>query len=103
MIDIPTQLIHLRAELIEQKHAPLMWRLGFKGWRLGMSSHFLYSFGAKMARWFMKIGSRDGWKSRLPFNGAIWTAHRDIPVMPKKPFHKRWADLQRELESEDGN
>ncbi len=101
-IDIPTHLIHLREELVQQGKAPLMWKLGFKGWRLGMSSSLLYRIGARFGRLYMKIGSRDGWRSKLPMDGALWTEHRDIPVMPV-PFHKRWAALQRELNGGNHN
>ncbi|MBI4578221.1 MAG: iron-sulfur cluster-binding protein [Planctomycetes bacterium] len=98
-IDLPTQLIHLRSDVNKDGHSPLSWRLGFKGWKLGMSSGLLYRLGATFGRWFMKIGARDGWKHKLPATGGIWTRYRDVPVMPK-PFHKRWADLQKELDEE---
>lgn len=99
-IDLPTQLIHLRQDVIKDGHSPLTWKLGFKGWRLGMSSSFLYRMGAMFGRMFMKLGSRDGWKSSMPSTGSIWTRYRDLPVMPK-PFHKRWDDLQKELRDGD--
>lgn len=101
-IDLPTQLIHLRNDVIHKGKAPLSWKLGFKGWRLGMSSTFLYRMGAMMGRWFMRIGSRDGWKHKMPSTGGIWTRYRDLPVMPE-PFHKRWDRLQKELEQAGGN
>ncbi len=96
-IDLPTQLIHLRRDVIKDGHSPLSWKLGFKGWRLGMSSGLLYRVGARFGRLFMKLGARNGWKRKLPATGGIWTTYRDIPVMPK-PFHRRWEDLQKELE-----
>ncbi|HOA74262.1 MAG TPA: LutB/LldF family L-lactate oxidation iron-sulfur protein [Phycisphaerae bacterium] len=99
-IDLPTQLIHLRQDVIKAGHAPLSWKLGFKGWKLGMSSSFLYRMGARMGRVFMKLGARDGWKRKLPATGAIWTRYRDIPTMPK-PFHSRWDELQKEIEQEN--
>jgi L-lactate dehydrogenase complex protein LldF len=96
-IDLPTHLIHLREDIIKDGHAPLSWKLGFMGWKLGMSSGLLYRVGSMFGRWFMKLGARDGWKRKLPSMGGIWTTYRDIPAMPK-PFHKRWDDLKRGLE-----
>lgn len=102
-IDIPQMLIEMRHDLLKQGRAPFSFKMGFKFWRMAMHSHFLYSSGAKMGRWFMGIGSKNGWQSKLPFNGAAWTAHRDMPLPVAKPFHKRWAKLQQELRDEDGH
>jgi len=101
-IDIPTHLIRLREELVRRGRSPLAFRLGFKGWRLGMSSRWLYRWGAMKARWFMWLVSRNGWCRWMPSTGGVWTRHRDLPVMPARPFRARWAALQKELESEDG-
>jgi len=65
-----------------------------------MGSKFLYRWGAKLARLYMKIGSRGGWRSRLPADGAKWTAHRDFPLPAARPFHARWNELKRELDAD---
>jgi L-lactate dehydrogenase complex protein LldF len=98
-IDLPMYLIHLRNDAIKEGHAPLSWRLGFKGWRVGMGSGWLYRVGAMFGRLFMKLGAHSGWKRKLPSTGGIWTRYRDIPTMPK-PFHKRWQGLRKELDEE---
>lgn len=98
-IDLPTHLIHLRQDVIKDGKGSLSWKLGFFGWRIGMSSGLLYRMGSMMGRLFMKLGARDGWKSKLPALGGIWTRYRDIPTMPK-PFHQRWDSLQKELEED---
>lgn len=97
-IDIPTMLLRMRNDLLKQGYIPLFYRLGFKGWRIGMGSRFLYRFGAKLARMFMSPGARDNWKRRLPGPMKGWTDHRDLPLPAKRPFHARWAELSRELE-----
>jgi L-lactate dehydrogenase complex protein LldF len=101
-IDIPTFLLRMRNDLLKMGRMPFMWRIGFKFWRMGMSSKFLYHWGAKFARWFMAIGSHDGWQSKLPADGAGWTDHRDFPLPAKRPFHARWAELQKQLDAEEG-
>lgn len=101
-IDIPTFLLEMRNDLLKQGHMPLTWRLGFKMWRLGMSSAFLYRWGGKFARMFMKLLSKDGWVKRLPMDGSGWTDHRDFPLPAKKTFRARWADLQKQLDAEEG-
>jgi L-lactate dehydrogenase complex protein LldF len=99
-IDLPTNLIHLRYDANKAGHAPLSWRLGFKGWRIGMACGWFYRVGSMFGRLFMKLGARQGWKRKLPSTGGIWTRYRDIPTMPK-PFHKRWDTLRKELDEDN--
>jgi len=95
-IDIPTMLIEMRDELARRGQTPLLWKIGFKFWRLGMSSRVLYRLGAKFNGWFMRRLAPHGWMRKLPGPGAGWTAHRDFPVLDRRPFRDRWKDLERE-------
>ena len=98
-INLPAMLLGLRNDLRLQGQAPLAWRLGFKGWRLGMSSHLLYRWGAACGRLGMRLLAKDGWVRRMFAGpGAVWTRYRDLPVLDKRPFHKRWPALKAELE-----
>lgn len=101
-INIPAMLLELRSTLVRTKQAPLGWRLGFKGWRMGMSSHFLYSWGARFGRWGLRLLSKNGWTSWLPGPFSPWTQYRDLPGMAPRPFHRRWANLKKELDEEAG-
>jgi L-lactate dehydrogenase complex protein LldF len=98
-IDLPTQLIHLRKDVLEDGHGAAAWALGFKAWRLGVGSGWRYRAGAALAGLVLKLLARNGWIRRLPGIGGVWTRHRDVPTMPR-PFHKRWNDLQRELDQD---
>lgn len=99
-IDIPGMLIRMRSDLVRQRHYPFGYGIGFKMWKLGMQSRFLYHWGASMFRWFVSVAARDGWLHRLPGPGAGWTAHRDFPAIAARPFHARWDELMAELERE---
>ncbi|HSW46610.1 MAG TPA: LutB/LldF family L-lactate oxidation iron-sulfur protein [Phycisphaerae bacterium] len=100
-INLPQMLLNLRNDQLKAGKSPLTWRLGFKGWRIGMSSKLLYRMGSMMGRLFMSLLARDGWVRRMPAPPAsVWTGYRDLPVLAKRPFHKRWPDLQRELNRE---
>lgn len=101
-IDIPTYLLHMRNDLLKQGRMPWTWRIGFKFWRIGMSSAFLYRCGLKFGRMFMWLLSKDGWLKWLPMDGSGWTDHRDFPLPAKRPFRARWADLQKQLDAEEG-
>lgn len=98
-INLPAMLLRLRDELRHGGYAPLSWRIGFKGWRLGMQSHGFYSWGAALGRIFMRLLAKDGWVRRMPAGpGAVWTRYRDLPLLAKRPFHKRWPALKAELD-----
>ena len=100
-INLPKMLLGLRDDINQQGLSPLTWRLGFKGWRIGMSSSFLYRMGSKLGRIFMGLLARDGWVRWLPMPPAsTWIAYRDLPNLDKRPFHKRWADIQRQFDKE---
>jgi len=99
-IDIPTTMIELRQELCKRGYVDLFYRLGFKGWRLAMKSKFLYNWGTKMGRIFLKPITRHGWIRWLPGMASGWTKSRDLPAMAKKPFHKQWQQLMKEIDSE---
>jgi len=100
-IDIPTMLIEMRNDLQSSGRMPFFYRMGFKGWRIGMQSKFLYHWGAKMAHKFLDVGTQDGWHRHLPGMASAWTDHRDFPVMADKPFHQRWDDLKTGLDREE--
>lgn len=100
-IDIPSMLLNLRNDLKEQGKAPWHWRMGFKVWRLEMSSKPLYKLATWFGRKFMKLRAKDGWISKLPMDGSGWTQHRDFPAMADEPFHKRWKKLQQELDGKE--
>ncbi|HOB74576.1 MAG TPA: LutB/LldF family L-lactate oxidation iron-sulfur protein [Phycisphaerae bacterium] len=101
-IDIPSMLINMRYDLLKRGQSPLLWRIGFKFWRLGMSSSLLYRMGAKMAGWYMRLIAHNGFVSKLPLDGKVWTDQRDIPAPAKRPFRARWDELMAEIEREEG-
>ncbi len=100
-IDIPAMLIAMRNDLRRRGRSQAIYRWGFKFWKMGMKSKFLYSLGARMGRLFFDAGARDGWHRELPGPGSGWTDHRDFPAMAAKPFHQRWEALRAELDEAD--
>jgi L-lactate dehydrogenase complex protein LldF len=92
-IPIPELLIRMRNDLRRQGMIPWSFRMQIRMWRIGMKCSLLYRVGGKMARFFGGLLAKDGWHSRLPGLAAGWTAHRDLPALAKKPFHKMWSEL----------
>jgi len=98
-IDTPRMLIEMRYELRKRGRMPWLYRIGFKFWRIGMNSKFLYHWGAKFYHWSMDLFAREGWHRRLFGPAAEWTNQRDFPALADRPFHDRWAKLEAELDA----
>jgi L-lactate dehydrogenase complex protein LldF len=98
MINIPGMLIGLRADQVANRQMPLVERLLFRAWSIGVSSPALYRIGAKLMRWGMKPISRYGWAHRLPKPFHGWTESRDMPLPSAKSFRERWAELAKEAD-----
>ncbi len=94
-IPIPEFLIRMRDDLRRRGQMHWFQRLAFRMWRMGMKSKFLYSLGSRMGHIFLDgLLARDGWHSKLPPPGNVWTDQRDFPAMAPRPFHRMWKDLQ---------
>ncbi len=92
-INIPRMLIGLRE--LQHKHKPSR----LENLAYGISSKllqapWLYRLGMKLARWWMRSQSKEGWLDKLPGQGAGWTAARDFPAPPAKSFREQWREMQ---------
>jgi L-lactate dehydrogenase complex protein LldF len=61
---------------------------------LGMGLPWLWHFGSRIMRPFLKSLSRDGYIRNIPFGLQGWFSCRDLPAMPEKTFHEMWDDLE---------
>lgn len=94
-IPIPEFLIQLRDDLRRRGQMPLLQRLAFRMWRIGMKSKFLYRVGSRMGHIFMDgLLAKDGWHTKLPPPFNVWTDQRDFPAMAPRSFHKMWKDIE---------
>ena len=94
-IDIPKILVHLRAEVVEQKEDKPLW--GLEPERLAMkaaASIFAvpsrYERAQRLARTAQVPFVRRGFLERLPGPLAGWSATRDLKAVPKEPFRDWW-------------
>ena len=102
-IDIPRLLLHLRAEITDQKSGELGptnsrsgERLAFKIWAAVMVRPWLYSASAKLGRIAQRIILRNGKIGRLQTVGRLapplgaWTSGRDLRPIERKSFREQW-------------
>jgi L-lactate dehydrogenase complex protein LldF len=103
-INIPHMLIGLRELQHEGKAAEKghpgrrgKWteRLAYRLAREVLSRPWLYRLVLRFARFFLRIGSKDGWRRRMPGAGAGWTQARDFPAPAVRSFRERWSDMTR--------
>jgi len=102
-IDIPSILVHLRAEHVdaqEQAHrVPTGESLLMRAAARAMSAAPRWVRAQAAARAGRLLGGRRGRISSLPFPLSGWTASRDLPVPPRETFRSWWL---RERGSDDG-
>ncbi|OBB32949.1 iron-sulfur cluster-binding protein [Mycolicibacterium peregrinum] len=91
-IDIPTILVHLRAQQVDQKRGglPSGQDLAMKaaGWAMAGAGRFALAEKALGAG--RLIAGRDHRISALPWPASRWTASRDIPEPPAETFRQWW-------------
>ncbi len=95
-IDIPTMLLKLRRDLVEEGQADLVISLGIKGWATAMQSPRLFELGGLAARLGTKFAARgDGQIHRLPGPLGHWTQNRDFPAFAPKSFRQLWRERKK--------
>lgn len=92
-INIPHMLIGLRELQHHGKPAGLE-RLAYRLWKEVLYRPWLYQLALRLARMGLRFWARDGWLSRLPGQGAAWTAVRDFPAPAERSFRERWRELR---------
>ena len=92
-IDIPTMLVHLRAQAVDAgSHGPIDgWgaAMGAAGWAMQDDKHL--GLAAKATAAGRLLAGRRGRIASLPWPLSAWTASRDLPAPPKQTFHQLWA------------
>jgi L-lactate dehydrogenase complex protein LldF len=89
-IDIPSLLVHLRAQHVEAgpRLAPERLAMGILGWV--MSSPGRFGTATRSARIARPLWRRRGRIRSLPPPASRWTATRDIPLPPPETFREWW-------------
>ena len=89
-IDIPTMLLAVRGQQVEEGHGPAWLKVGMKLWAWGMASPARYRAAQALAAFGSRLVSRDGRIRALPPPLNAWTARRDFPVFARESFRARW-------------
>jgi L-lactate dehydrogenase complex protein LldF len=90
-IDIPSILVHLRAEQVDTGRGLGGQDLAMKAAHWAMASDRRFALAEK-ALGVGRLVARDGRITALPWPGSKWTASRDIPSPPAQTFRQWWAD-----------
>jgi len=87
-IDLPTLLLRLRRETVQQGQQPGWLRAGMKGYEFAARSPGRFRLAMRFAGLFSRLtGGR--WLRRLPGPLAAWTRHREFPPFAAKSFQQR--------------
>jgi L-lactate dehydrogenase complex protein LldF len=92
-IDIPSMLVHLRAEHVEAQQRPNAEARAFRALATVMSSPRLWHLAQRAATLgrFLARG-RPTLPAALPPPVSKWTRSRDLPAPPKKTFVQQWQE-----------
>jgi L-lactate dehydrogenase complex protein LldF len=89
-IDIPTILLHLRAQVVRGKAPPGEPRLmRFAAWVFG--GRLRFATATRLGRLAQRPFIRSGLIRKLPRPLGAWTATRDLRPIPKQSFRDWWA------------
>ncbi|MDT2005128.1 iron-sulfur cluster-binding protein [Rhodococcus opacus] len=92
-IDIPSILVHLRAEQVDsERHGlPSGQDLAMKAAGFVMGSEKRFAAAETASKIGRMLGGKKGRITSLPYPGSKWTASRDLPSPPKETFRQWWA------------
>ena len=94
-IDIPKQLLQLRAEISESKPSAERRAFGMYAWL--MRHPRLFALSGKLGSIFTPRPNNAGWIRHLPAFMSVgplkkWLQERDLPPPAKKSFHDLWKE-----------
>jgi L-lactate dehydrogenase complex protein LldF len=92
-IDIPSILVHLRAEHVEAQEKPTAEGLAFKALARAMSHPRLWHLAQRAAGLGRLVArGRPTLPNLLPPPVSGWTRSRDLPTPPAKTFVQQWTE-----------
>jgi L-lactate dehydrogenase complex protein LldF len=91
-IDIPSILVHLRAEHVEAQEKPTAEALAFRGLAKVMSNPRLWHLAQRAAKLGRLISrGKPTLPNAMPPPISGWTRSRDLPTPPKETFVESWV------------
>lgn len=95
-IDIPTMLLKLRGDLVDDGDTSRILSLGIRGWRWAMTSPRVYELSGRAASVATRaVKGKDGMLHRLPGILGNWTQNRDFPPFAAKSFRQMWRERKK--------
>ncbi|MQA33178.1 LutB/LldF family L-lactate oxidation iron-sulfur protein [Modestobacter roseus] len=96
-IDIPSILVHLRAEHVEAQDRPTAEGMAFKALGRAMSHPWLWHLTQRAARLGRLVArGRATLPNAFPPPVSGWTRSRDLPTPPARTFVQQWTEEHRQ-------
>ncbi|WP_270169481.1 LutB/LldF family L-lactate oxidation iron-sulfur protein [Paenibacillus sp. SYP-B4298] len=96
-IPLHDMLVHLRHRKVKMKLTSLPERIAFKSYQTVFGNITLFKLATKIGYYLQQPLVRGGMIKSGPPPLSGWTQSRFLPMLPKKAFRDRWAELQQEL------
>ena len=92
-IDIPSILVHLRAEHVEAQEKPTAEAVAFRALGRAMSHPWLWHLAQRGARLGRLVSrGRPTLPNLMPPPISGWTRSRDLPTPPRRTFVEQWTE-----------
>ena len=95
-IDLPSQLIRLRRDLVSYHQPRLYERLAYRFWAKILQHLWLYRISVKIQRILLRqlaagvADGKDKYIQEAPFPLSLWTDKRDLPAPAREDFRTWW-------------
>ncbi len=91
-IDLPTLLLRLRRETVEQRQSPGWLSMGMKGYAMVAKRPARFRLAAWAAGLFSRLTGGRWIRGGLPGPLGAWTRFREFPPFAGKTFQARWKE-----------
>jgi len=89
-VPIPDILLDLRHDSARSGYGGPVEKIGMTVMAKAMRRPWMYRFGQRAMRWFLKPMSKNGWIRYLPGPPGGWTSVKDLPVPAPRSFLRQW-------------
>ena len=94
-IDLPTLLLRLRRDAVEQGQSPGYLNIGMKGYAATASKPGRFRIAARFAGFMSALVPGEWFRGQLPGPLRAWTRIREFPLFARQSFQQRWKNQQR--------
>jgi L-lactate dehydrogenase complex protein LldF len=95
-IDLPTLLLRLRRDIVQQGQSPRYLKIGMTGYAATASKPGRFKLAARFAGVMSTLIPGKWFRGQLPGPLRAWTRIREFPLFERQSFQQRWKNRHHE-------